>query len=221
MPSHERLTIVQPFSLKGYVMKFHNQSLFVALAVLALTLGQGHAQAATRAAPACTADGTCPDSASSTLDASLSSSSSSSSVCSDACKAPQMRTASSSVSKSLEASPDDATALSKAAQANDMDQMRALLHKHGFTEEQLSFHKIEVRSIVSPRDAASGLPTGKRMHKPMVITKELDKSSPTTATGGVTVATGDVDGDGAAASKIKVVITVSIKPPKITITIYL
>jgi type VI secretion system secreted protein Hcp len=32
--------------------------------------------------------------------------------------------------------------------------------------------------IVSPRDAASGLPTGKRMHKPMVITKELDKSSP-------------------------------------------
>ncbi|MCB1219403.1 MAG: type VI secretion system tube protein Hcp [Planctomycetales bacterium] len=28
------------------------------------------------------------------------------------------------------------------------------------------------------RDAASGLPTGKRQHKPMVITKELDKSSP-------------------------------------------
>ncbi len=33
-------------------------------------------------------------------------------------------------------------------------------------------------SIVSPRDPASGLPTGKRMHKPLVITKELDKSSP-------------------------------------------
>jgi len=32
-------------------------------------------------------------------------------------------------------------------------------------------------SIVSPRDAASGLPTGKRMHKPFVITKELDASS--------------------------------------------
>jgi type VI secretion system secreted protein Hcp len=32
--------------------------------------------------------------------------------------------------------------------------------------------------IVSPRDPASGLPTGKRMHKPMVITKELDKASP-------------------------------------------
>jgi type VI secretion system secreted protein Hcp len=32
--------------------------------------------------------------------------------------------------------------------------------------------------VVSPRDAASGLPTGKRMHKPFVITKEIDKSSP-------------------------------------------
>ncbi len=34
-------------------------------------------------------------------------------------------------------------------------------------------------SIKSPRDAASGLATGKRQHKPMTITKELDKSSPT------------------------------------------
>ncbi len=33
-------------------------------------------------------------------------------------------------------------------------------------------------SVVSPRDAASGLATGKRMHKPMAITKNLDKSSP-------------------------------------------
>lgn len=32
--------------------------------------------------------------------------------------------------------------------------------------------------IISPRDAASGLPTGKRQHKPFTITKELDKSSP-------------------------------------------
>lgn len=32
--------------------------------------------------------------------------------------------------------------------------------------------------IISPRDPASALPTGKRMHKPLVITKELDKSSP-------------------------------------------
>lgn len=33
-------------------------------------------------------------------------------------------------------------------------------------------------SIVSPRDPQSGLPTGQRMHKPFVITKELDKASP-------------------------------------------
>jgi len=33
-------------------------------------------------------------------------------------------------------------------------------------------------SIVSPRDAASGLPTGKRMHKPFVIEAQLDASSP-------------------------------------------
>jgi type VI secretion system secreted protein Hcp len=33
-------------------------------------------------------------------------------------------------------------------------------------------------SIVSPRDPQSGLPTGQRMHKPWVFTKELDKSSP-------------------------------------------
>jgi type VI secretion system secreted protein Hcp len=32
--------------------------------------------------------------------------------------------------------------------------------------------------VLSPRDAASGLATGKRMHKPFVITKELDKSIP-------------------------------------------
>lgn len=32
-------------------------------------------------------------------------------------------------------------------------------------------------SISGPRDSASGLATGKRMHKPMTITKELDKRS--------------------------------------------
>lgn len=32
--------------------------------------------------------------------------------------------------------------------------------------------------VNSPRDAASGLPTGKRQHQPFVITKEVDKSSP-------------------------------------------
>ena len=42
--------------------------------------------------------------------------------------------------------------------------------------------EIEVLSysheITSPRDAASGLPTGKRQHSPIVITKEIDKSTP-------------------------------------------
>ena len=32
--------------------------------------------------------------------------------------------------------------------------------------------------VISPRDPASGLPTGKRMHKPIVITKEVDAASP-------------------------------------------
>jgi type VI secretion system secreted protein Hcp len=32
--------------------------------------------------------------------------------------------------------------------------------------------------VLSPRDAASGLPTGKRQHKPLVITKPVDKSTP-------------------------------------------
>lgn len=40
---------------------------------------------------------------------------------------------------------------------------------------------IEISSVsqaVAPRDAASGLPTGKRQHKPVTITKQVDKSSP-------------------------------------------
>ena len=32
--------------------------------------------------------------------------------------------------------------------------------------------------IISPRDSASGLPTGKRQHKPFTITKPVDKASP-------------------------------------------
>jgi type VI secretion system secreted protein Hcp len=32
--------------------------------------------------------------------------------------------------------------------------------------------------IVSPRDPQSGLPTGKRQHKPLTIRKEIDKSTP-------------------------------------------
>ncbi len=32
--------------------------------------------------------------------------------------------------------------------------------------------------VISPRDAASGLPTGKRQHKPISVTKPVDKSTP-------------------------------------------
>ncbi len=32
--------------------------------------------------------------------------------------------------------------------------------------------------VVAPRDAASGLPTGKRQHSPLKITKEVDKATP-------------------------------------------
>ncbi len=32
--------------------------------------------------------------------------------------------------------------------------------------------------IVSPRDAASGMPTGKRQHKPLTLTMPIDKSTP-------------------------------------------
>src|SRR5580698_3090421 len=32
--------------------------------------------------------------------------------------------------------------------------------------------------IISPRDPASGLPTGKRMHKPITITTHFDSSTP-------------------------------------------
>ncbi len=33
-------------------------------------------------------------------------------------------------------------------------------------------------TVVSPRDPASGLATGKRVHKPFVITKEIDRATP-------------------------------------------
>lgn len=69
----------------------------------------------------------------------------------------------------------------------------------------LNFTKIEMKyqeqdasssSSVSPRDAASGLPTGKRMHKPLTITKELDKSSPMLYNADLGTVVVDMDGDG-------------------------
>jgi type VI secretion system secreted protein Hcp len=35
-----------------------------------------------------------------------------------------------------------------------------------------------IHEIVCPRDPASGLPTGKRTHKPFMILKELDRATP-------------------------------------------
>jgi type VI secretion system secreted protein Hcp len=45
---------------------------------------------------------------------------------------------------------------------------------HEGTIEVLSYE----HEIVSPRDAASGLPTGKRQHKPITLTIQIDKASP-------------------------------------------
>ncbi|WP_437292883.1 type VI secretion system tube protein TssD [Sorangium sp. So ce426] len=33
-------------------------------------------------------------------------------------------------------------------------------------------------SLVGPRDPVTGRPTGKRMHKPFIVTKDLDRSTP-------------------------------------------
>jgi len=35
-----------------------------------------------------------------------------------------------------------------------------------------------VSQVAAPRDMATGMATGKRMHKPITITKEVDKASP-------------------------------------------
>jgi len=44
-------------------------------------------------------------------------------------------------------------------------------------EGSIAVYAVE-HGVLSARDAASGLPTGKRQHKPLTITKETDKASP-------------------------------------------
>jgi type VI secretion system secreted protein Hcp len=45
--------------------------------------------------------------------------------------------------------------------------------------DEVSFPVLSLtHTIISPRDSASGLPTGKRQHKPFVLTKSIDKASP-------------------------------------------
>jgi type VI secretion system secreted protein Hcp len=44
-------------------------------------------------------------------------------------------------------------------------------------ENSILIHSFN-HSVVTPRDPASGLPTGRRQHQPIVLLKEIDKSSP-------------------------------------------
>jgi hypothetical protein len=51
-----------------------------------------------------------------------------------------------------------------------MSRSRADTPKTDLTDEQLNTVS---GGVVSPRDAASGLPTGKRMHKPYTVLADL------------------------------------------------
>ena len=69
------------------------------------------------------------------------------------------------------------------------------------------------QDIVSPRDAASGLPTGKRMHKPFVITKVFDKSSPVLAKG----SSGGMGSGKVSMSDLSVMITIQGRSRKLPV----
>jgi len=64
----------------------------------------------------------------------------------------------------------------------DPDSVAATVTVVGQTQGAFSKDPIPVTAvsheIVSPRDPASGLPTGQRQHKPITITKPIDASSP-------------------------------------------
>jgi type VI secretion system secreted protein Hcp len=44
-------------------------------------------------------------------------------------------------------------------------------------EKSILVHSFD-QEIIAPRDPASGLPTGKRQHQPVLLVKEVDQSSP-------------------------------------------
>lgn len=44
-------------------------------------------------------------------------------------------------------------------------------------EGQIAVYEFH-HEVMSPRDASSGMATGKRVHKPLMVTKEIDKSTP-------------------------------------------
>lgn len=51
-------------------------------------------------------------------------------------------------------------------------------------DKKVENEKVKSTTTISqPRDAASGLPTGKRQHKPVRMNKRIDKSSPQQANG--------------------------------------
>jgi type VI secretion system secreted protein Hcp len=73
------------------------------------------------------------------------------------------------------AGPPGAAAANPDATTATMDVVGA---QHGeFSSTPIDVTAIS-HEIVSPRDPATGLPTGKRQHKPITITKEMDKTSP-------------------------------------------
>ncbi len=69
-----------------------------------------------------------------------------------------------------------------AAPAARFDNGQGVRHRLTLQDERGAETNVEVfgwsHEIVSPRDAASGLPTGKRQHKPLTITKAVDKATP-------------------------------------------
>lgn len=60
------------------------------------------------------------------------------------------------------------------------DESRTIKVKSTSSGVEITF----MQAVVSPRDAASGQATGKRQHKPYVISKNYDKSSPQLAKSG-------------------------------------
>jgi type VI secretion system secreted protein Hcp len=74
----------------------------------------------------------------------------------------------------------DVTAMGTAAFLKCVGQQQGAFDGPVTTKGYEKSVEVDVAShaIVSPRDAASGLPTGKRQHKPFTITKPVDKTSP-------------------------------------------
>jgi type VI secretion system secreted protein Hcp len=70
-----------------------------------------------------------------------------------------------------------------AAGANsDLANRNSYRYQLTFTTASSGEHHIDIigwnHEVASPRDAASGLPTGKRQHKPFTVIKETDRSTP-------------------------------------------